>query len=142
MLKQQTAYKKYRDTVPLNVCSSLAVLSILIFPCCPSHAFLSKSCFICCPSHYVFPLLSLSHSFEAAGYDHLVKNIIKSSAGVVNTAASATKSARSHFWRGFRSTVGSSAVAPSHRTPVRGRGHMGSGRNFGGKVRHHPYKRH
>jgi hypothetical protein len=80
--------------------------------------------------------------FLAAGYDHLVNNILKTGACVVNAVASTVKATRTHFWRGFRSTVGSSAVVPSHRTPVRGRGHTGRGRNFGGKTRHHPYRRH
>jgi hypothetical protein len=79
--------------------------------------------------------------FTSAGYDHLVKSIVSMTAGVAKNEANATKSVRSHFWRGFRSTVGSSAVAPNHRTPARGRGHMGRGRNFGGRLRHHPYKR-
>jgi hypothetical protein len=79
--------------------------------------------------------------FTSAGYDHLVNCIVNTPAGVAKNEANATKSVRSHFWRGFRSTVGSSAGAPNHRTPARGRGHMGRGRNFGGRLRHHPYKR-
>jgi hypothetical protein len=80
--------------------------------------------------------------FLAIGYDHLVKNIVKTSAGAVNATASVAKATRSHFWRGFRSTVGSSAAVPSYRRTFRGRGHIGRGRNFGGKTRHHPYRGH
>jgi hypothetical protein len=79
--------------------------------------------------------------FLSTGYDNMVTSIVRTCAGTLNVKPAAAKASKSHFWRGFRSTVGSSASTPSSRPSYRGRGHYGRGRGYGGTNRHHPYKR-
>jgi hypothetical protein len=79
--------------------------------------------------------------FSSVGYDNLVRNILRESITRDVSGDKRPLSSKTHFWRGFRSTVGAAAVTPSSRPnwpPSRGRGSNGRGRTFCGGHRHHP----
>ncbi len=78
--------------------------------------------------------------FLSTGYDNMVSSIVNTCADTLSVKPAAAKSSKSHFWRGFRSIVGSSASTPSSRPSYRGHGHYGRGRGYCGMNRHHPYK--
>jgi hypothetical protein len=79
--------------------------------------------------------------FLSTGYDNMVNSIVRTCEDTLSAKPVAAKASKTHFWRGFRSVVGSSASTPSSRPSYRGRGHYGRGRGYGGTNRHHPYKR-
>jgi hypothetical protein len=63
--------------------------------------------------------------FSSVGYDNLVRNILRESITRDVSGDNRQLSSKTHFWRGFRSTVGAAAVTPSsrpNRPPSRGRG--------------------
>ncbi len=79
--------------------------------------------------------------FSSVGYDNLVRNILRENIREVS-GDKRQLSSKTHFWRGFRSTVGAAAVTPSYRPnwlPSRDRGGNGRGRTFRGGRRHHPF---
>jgi hypothetical protein len=53
--------------------------------------------------------------FLSTGYDNMVSSIVRTCADTLSVKPAAAKSSKSHFWRGFRSVVGSSASTPSSR---------------------------
>jgi hypothetical protein len=77
--------------------------------------------------------------FLNTSYDHLVENILRTDASTTSAAASTTRVQKSHFWRGFRSTVGSSASTLSNWPSTRGHGHYSRGKSFRCNNRHHPF---
>jgi hypothetical protein len=77
--------------------------------------------------------------FLGVGYDNLVRNILHENNTRGGSGDNKPASTKSHFWRGFRSTVGAATVTPSSRPnqPLsRGRGSSGRGRGFRGGHRH------
>jgi hypothetical protein len=92
--------------------------------------------------------------FHAIGYDNLVKSIMGTLFRPTNTTSSKQNATKVHYWRGFRSPVGSTAVANHEidkgaRQHHRGRGEY-SGRGDHIRSRHrghlhhnpfHPYRR-
>jgi hypothetical protein len=72
------------------------------------------------------------------GYDHLVRNILHISALCECSGAGKSNAVKTHFWRGFRSLVGSVAAAPDNRQHLQGRRGQTRGRLFRGHSCHHP----
>ncbi len=80
--------------------------------------------------------------FSSVGYDNLVRNILRENITRDVSGNNRQLSSKTHFWRGFHSTVGAAAVTPSSRPnwpPSCGRGSNGRGRTFRGGRCHHPF---
>jgi hypothetical protein len=76
--------------------------------------------------------------FTAEGYDNLVASVNKSVSSLTMSTSVASTSKKQHYWRGFKSLIGSSVTVPHVRGGVRGGKAARGGRPF----RHfHPYRR-
>jgi hypothetical protein len=85
--------------------------------------------------------------FSDIGYDRMVKHIMQIPAKphIATSVRSTSGTAKVHYWRGFRSPVGSTANVNNSRSTVQGRGAHARGGLHRGTRHHnpyHPYRRH
>jgi hypothetical protein len=82
--------------------------------------------------------------FTDMGYDIMVKNIVQLPAKPTGTPQPKAPpgTSKMHYWRGFRSPVGSAVNLPNSKWTSRGRGAQARAGSHRDTRHHHPYRRH